>query len=70
MRFLYESASRSFCLLHFGFVIFWQKEIGKKKRAHSVNEIDPSGSQPLGQACQTGGPQAACGPFACFLRPE
>jgi len=28
--FLYESASRSFSLLHFGFVIFWQKDIGKK----------------------------------------
>jgi len=24
----------------------------------------------LDQACQTGGPRAACGHFACFLRPE
>ena len=24
----------------------------------------------LDQACQTGGPRAACGPFACFVRPE
>jgi len=22
------------------------------------------------QACQTGGPRAACGPIACFVRPE
>ena len=24
---------------------------------------------PLNQACQTGGPRAACGPFACLMRP-
>ncbi len=29
-RFLYKSAWRSFTLVHFGFVIFWQKDIGKK----------------------------------------
>ena len=27
-------------------------------------------TDPLDQACQTGGPRAACGPFACFVRPE
>jgi len=30
--FLDESALPSFSLLHFGFVIFWQKNIGKKPR--------------------------------------
>jgi hypothetical protein len=24
---------------------------------------------PLYQACQTGGPRAACGPIACLMRP-
>jgi len=24
----------------------------------------------LEQACQTGGPRATCGPFACFVQPE
>ncbi len=26
-------------------------------------------SHALTQACQTGGPRAACGPIACFWRP-
>jgi len=29
-RFLHKSALRSFSLVHYGFVIFWQKDIGKK----------------------------------------
>jgi hypothetical protein len=30
VHFSYESALRSFSLLHFGFVIFWQNDVGKK----------------------------------------
>ncbi len=26
-------------------------------------------NEPLSQACQTGGPRAACGPIACLMRP-
>jgi hypothetical protein len=29
----------------------------------------PVGRDPLVQACQTGGPRAACGPIACLMRP-
>jgi len=33
--------SAAFLYLRFGFVTFWQKDVGKKKRALHVDEIDP-----------------------------
>jgi hypothetical protein len=32
--------------------------------------LEVSNSVSLRQACQTGSPRAACGPLACFVRPE
>ncbi len=39
--FLYESALRSFSLLHFGFVIFWQKDIGEKSSSKMLMKLTP-----------------------------
>jgi len=40
-RFLYESALRSFSLLHFGFKIFWQKYIGEKSVHEMLMKLTP-----------------------------
>jgi len=37
--FLYQSALRSFSLLHFGFVIFWQNDIGKKSERKMLMKL-------------------------------
>ncbi len=38
---LYKSASGSFPLLHFGFVIFWPKNIGKKSAREMLMKLIP-----------------------------
>jgi hypothetical protein len=38
---LYKSALRSFSLLHFGFIIFWRKDIGKKRARKMLMKLTP-----------------------------
>ncbi len=40
-HFLYKSALRSFSLLYFGFVICWQKNIGKKSARKMLMKLTP-----------------------------
>jgi len=40
-RFLYESASCNFSLVHFGFIFFWQKDIGEKSAHKTLMTLPP-----------------------------
>jgi hypothetical protein len=42
----------------------------RKISAPNKNVEPKNNKKSLKQVCQTGGPRAACGPFACFVRPE
>jgi len=69
----------AFLYLKFGFVIFWQKNIDPKA-AHKILATLTTGVnfinilhatlKHLKHACQTGGLQAQCGPFAWLAQIE
>jgi len=48
----------------------WQYLCSGKSETKLLQSISDHFTIALEQACQTGGPRAACGPIACPMRPE
>jgi len=63
-KFLYERHFGSFYYVHVTRKKLPKQHLYKKIACLKLMKLT------VGQASQTGGPRAACGPIACFMRPQ